>query len=119
MRALAALLSALLLLLPCASSLPALCAPGSGGSAAVPACCQHRAAACAPVQPEAYCCPTESSPATAASEAALPAPGPAPELYTRELPAPVLGPCLVTFQPAPPPDAPRPALYLLHRSFRS
>jgi hypothetical protein len=116
MRALALVLSALLVSLPCAGGLPALC---GDHHAAAPSCCQP-SAACDPGQPATYCCPGETSPAPlATAQAAMPAPLPAPELAAIDLPSPFFAPPLALCHPAPPLSLHPPALYLLHRSYRS
>lgn len=118
MRLTAALLAALLLALPCAGSLPATCAPAPVATAAGP-CCPAPGSGCGGVQADAYCCPTQSAPAPASAERSLPAPSPAPELVLLGSPAPVPALQITLLPSMSPVGLPRPALYLLHHSFRS
>lgn len=119
MRILVALLSALLVSLPCAGSLPALCMDKSISVDELPSCCQHQAHACKPGQPNSYCCPDAAAPKPLPlSQITMPAPVPAPEWASIDLPAPIFTPRLAVFHPATPPGLYRPALYLLHHSYR-
>ena len=119
MRVLVALLSALLVSLPCAGSLPALCGDRSAPADEAPSCCQHQAHACSPNQPVSYCCPGEAAPTPLPlAQVTMPAPLPAPELVAIAMPGPIFTSRLAVFHPATPPGSYRPALYLLHRSYR-
>lgn len=120
MRILAALLSALLVSLPCAGSLSARCTDQCVQVDERPSCCQHQAHACKPDQPDSYCCPAEAAPkAQPVSQITMPAPVPAPELAAIDLPGSFTAPRQVLTYSASPPGAFSPALYLLHRSYRS
>ncbi|MCC7261052.1 MAG: hypothetical protein IT369_00885 [Candidatus Latescibacteria bacterium] len=120
MRLVAALLSALLLALPCAGSLPAFCVPGQVIAVTPAACCAVQGQRCGAGQADAYCCPTQTAPApAAASEASLPAPSPTPAMALLDLPVPSPAMYPPLLHTVPPPGVSRPALYLLHRSYRS
>ena len=119
MRTLVALLSVLLVSLPCAGSLPVLCGDHHTPADEAPSCCQRQARTCNPGQTSTFCCTDQTVPTPLPlSQVSMPTPAPAPELPVLAVPTPVFALRLSSFHPAAPPGASRPALYLLHQAYR-